>query len=96
MLEEITLPDDYTGTLAQENEIIDKVNRNFYAILNQIIENGKETFSMEEHIVDFEGYQIEIFFSENKSSAKITTVNDTIVIDIAGKTIRIDADGNIV
>jgi len=96
MLNEITLPEDYTGTLAQENDVIQKINDNFELLRTQIASLKDETLVFEDHIIDFEGYQIEIFFSENKSNAKITAVNDTIIIDIAGKTIRIDSDGNIV
>jgi len=96
MLSEITLPDDYTGTLSQENRIIQKINDNFAAIEEQITGLNSSVLSIEEHIIDFEGYQIDVYFSESKTHARITAINDHIIVDIAGKTIRIDSDGNVV
>jgi hypothetical protein len=96
MLNEITLPDDYTGTLAQENAVIQAINENFAAIEDMMRELPAETLSFDKHIVDFEGYQLDLYFTENKTHAKITAVNDMLIIEIADKTIRIDANGDIV
>ena len=96
MLNEITLPDDYTGTLAQENAIIQDINDNFVQVIEEIKSLDDKVLSFEDHIIDFEGYQIEVFFSENKSHATITAINDTIIVEIADKVIRIDSDGNLI
>jgi gamma-glutamylcyclotransferase (GGCT)/AIG2-like uncharacterized protein YtfP len=96
MLEEITIPEEYTGTLEQENDIVGTINRNFAQIEKKIDEIGEEQMQFVDHIVDFDEYTIDLYYSDNKNKASIVLDDDILIVEIAGKEIRIDSDGNIV
>ena len=96
MLNEITLPVDYTGTLEQENDVIGKINKNFIDIEKEILEKSSESMNFEQHIIDFEEYEIDLYFSENKSKATIVLDDNNILVTINGKTTRIDENGDVV
>lgn len=95
MLKEITIPDDYRGTISQENSIIRQINDALLEIEKQINSIPDEQMVFEKHITDFENYEVSVFFSNNKKSANITIDDDYIVIKIGDNTIRVDSDGNI-
>ena len=67
MLNEITIPNDYTGTIEQENTIVGKINENFTQLEEKISLLNESSLSFETHIVDYEEYEIDIYFSNNKS-----------------------------
>ncbi len=96
MLKEITLPDDYTGTIDQENDVIGLINTNFIEIEKKIEEIGEENMQFVEHIVDFEEYEIDLYYSDNKKKFSIVLDDDIIVVKVADNEIRIDSDGNLV
>lgn len=96
MLNEIIIPDDYTGTIDQENGIIGKVNENFTLLEEQISNLNQDTLSFETHVVDFEEYEIDVYFSENKKKATIVVQDSKIEVTINGITTKIDSDGNVV
>ena len=95
MLSEITLPDDYTGTLSQENKIIGDINDNFSLIEKEILGLNDSALRFENHIIDFEEYQIDVYFGEEKAKASISIIDGKIQIKIADKTITVDSDGNV-
>lgn len=96
MLNEITLPDGYTGALAEENEILYKINENFFKIENMIQNIPDAQMSFDKHIADFEEYEIDLYFSGNKKIAHLTIEDDVITIKINNNTIKIDSDGNVI
>lgn len=96
MLNEIILPDDYTGTIDQENTIIGKINENFTQIEESIASLESETLYFETHVVDFEEYELDIYFSTNKKKATILVQDEQIEVTINDITIKIDSDGNVV
>ncbi len=96
MLEEITLPEDYNGTMEQENSIVGKINKNFIDIEKTISEISNERMYFEKHIIDFEEYEIDLYFSDNKKKITLKIDVEDIVISISGNEIRIDRDGNVV
>lgn len=96
MLNEITLPVNYTGTLEQENDIIGEINKNFIELEKKILDKTSEQMNFEQHIIDFEEYELDLYFSDNKSKVNIVLDNNHIVLNIAGKTIRIDENGDVV
>ena len=95
MLKEITLPEDYTGTLEQENSVVEDINENF-ASVERMLEEKSESMNMENYVADFEEYSIDIYFANNKKKAEISVENEVITVTINEVEIRIDADGNIV
>lgn len=95
-MKEIILPDDYTGKLEQENKIIENINSNFSEIEESINLLPDKSTQFEKYVVDFEDYEIDLYFSENKTKATLSIKNENIFIKINDKTIEIDADGNII
>ena len=93
-METISLPNDYTQSLAEENKIIDQINENFDELLSMVENMSQVEYS--EFIPDFESYSIDLFFSDNKKKANIEVFEDVITVIINSQTIRIDADGNII
>ena len=96
MLKEITIPDDYNGSISQENHIVSQINNALAEIERQIQDIPDEKMVFEKHITDFENYTISVYFSENKKSANITIDDEKIVIQIGDKIVKVDSDGNIV
>ena len=96
MLNEITIPNDYTGTIEQENTIVGKINENFTQLEEKISLLNESSLSFETHIVDYEEYEIDIYFSNNKTKATISVQDENIKIEINNKIIEIDSYGNIV
>jgi len=96
MLNEIILPDDYTGTITQENAIIGDINENFTELEKQISELNSTSVEFEDHIVDFEDYEIDLYFGNNKKKATISVQNEIIEVKVNGITIKIDSDGNVI
>jgi len=96
MLKEIIIPDDYTGSLEQENDIIGLINMNFIELEKKISDIDEEKMQFSDHIIDFDEYEIDLYYSDNKNKVTVVLDNDILVIKIAEKEIRIDADGNII
>ena len=96
MLKEITLPDGYSGTLSQENQVISQINEALREIDYKMSNIPDDAMSFNEYIADFEKYDIDVFFSDNKKKATISIENDFITIKINGNTIMVDSDGNVV
>jgi hypothetical protein len=96
MPKEITIPDDYIGTLAQENDIIKQINEALVDIEQKIYSIPDEQMVFEKHITDFENYVIDIYFGNNKKHANIEINDDFIVLKINDVIIKVDEDGNIV
>ena len=96
MQEEIILPDNYTGTLEQENDVISKINKKFYDIEKSIDRLGDGKIEFTKHVVDFEEYEIDLYYSDNKSKVSIVLDDDIVVVKIADKEIRINRDGDII
>jgi len=96
MPKEITLPSDYTGTLEQENDIVGAINRNFIEIEKEIQSLSDDVMFFDRHIIDFEEYEIDLYFSDNKKKANVRVDDEFIIITIGDKQIRIDRDGNVV
>jgi aspartokinase len=96
VLKEITLPSNYTGTISQENEIITQINNSLVEIEEMIQGIPDEQMSFDSYITDFEKYEMDIYFSDNKNKATISIEEDIISVSIAGNVVRLDADGNII
>ncbi len=96
MLKEITIPDNYTGKLHEENQIVADINNALIEIENKIQNIPDEQMIFEKHITDFENYEISAYFSENKKSVVIGIDNDIISLKFGDTIIRLDADGNII
>lgn len=96
MLKEITLPSGYTGTLEQENDVIGAINHNFIEIEKKIDALPDKTMFFDSHIIDFEEYEMDIYFSDNKTKANIRIDDDYLVVSIGENEVRIDRDGNVV
>jgi hypothetical protein len=96
MPKEIIIPDDYIGTISQENDIINQINEALLDIEKKIYSIPDEQMVFEKHITDFENYVIDAYFSNNKKHANITIDDNFIVIKINDNEIRVDQDGNIV
>lgn len=96
MLQEITIPSNYSGTLEQENDIVGAINKNFIEIESQISKISEDKMFFEKHIIDFEEYEIDLYFSENKVKANISIDDEYIVVKIGENTVKIDRDGNVV
>lgn len=96
MLKEIIVPSEYTGKISEENSIIGVINENF-AYLESILQSlSDESMIFEKHIVDFENYEMSLYFSENKKRADISVLNDIITIKIGDNEVKIDSDGNLI
>ena len=96
MLNEITLPTSYTGSLTQENTIISEINENFTNIQKYIESIDRNKIEFHDHIVDFEEYEIDLYYSDNKNKATIVLDDDIIVVRVAGEEIRINSNGIVV
>ena len=96
MPQEITIPDGYTGTISQENAIIQAINKMIMDLESRIQSLPDKVMVFDRHIADFEEYSMDIYFSENKKKANISIVEDIITVSINEVTIKIDADGNII
>ncbi len=95
-MKEITLPSDYTGTLAEENDVIGIINENFLEVESMIQSLPDTQMNFDSHIADFEEYSVDIYFATNKKVANITIKDDEIIIVINNIEIKIDSDGNII
>jgi hypothetical protein len=95
MLKEITLPDDYSCTLEQENDIVGAINLNFIELEKKISEST-DKMMFEEHIIDFEEYEMDVYFSDNKVKATLLIDSNNIIVRIGDNEVRIDSDGNVV
>jgi len=95
MLKEITVPDGYTGTISEENSIVSQINDNFFEIEKMILDLPDDQIVFQDHITDFEQYQIDVYFSDNKKSFKLIVDDNNIVLQFKDKEIRLDSDGNI-
>jgi len=96
MLKEITLPSGYTGTLEQENDIIGDINKNFIEVEKNIQSLSDDVMFFDTHIIDFEEYEIDLYFSDNKTKANIVVDDEFLVVTIGDNQVRIDRDGNVV
>ncbi len=96
MLKEITIPSIYTGKISEENDIVGVINENFTYLEDLIQSMPSDSVTFEKHVVDFESYNISLYFSENKNRADISVLNNIITVKIGSNEIKIDADGNII
>ena len=96
MLKEITAPSSYTGTIEEENSILEGINNNFMELEKDISDLSQESSVFEKHIVDFEQYEIDVYFETNLKKATIAVTDNNIEIRIGDNIVRIDADGNVV
>jgi hypothetical protein len=95
-LKEITIPDDYTGTISQENSIIVDINNNFAELEEMILSIPDEQMTFTTHIADSESYSIDIYFSENKNHVRLEVADGIISLDFGNNIVKMDADGNII
>ncbi len=95
-MKEITLPSDYTGTLAEENNVIGIINENFLEIESMIQSLPDTQMKFDSHIADFEEYSIDVYFATNKKVANITINDNEIIVIVNDIEIKIDSDGNII
>jgi len=96
MPKEITIPSNYSGSLEQENDIVAIINSNFTEIEKKIDEIDKQKMEFSSHVIDFEEYEISLYYSDNKTKAKILLDDDIIVVTVNNKETRIGLDGNII
>ena len=96
MQNEITIPDNYTGTLDQENNIVMQINNALFDLSEQINNIPDEKMVFEKHITDFENYKISAYFSNNKKHAEITIEDSYIQIKIDDNIVKVDLDGNVI
>jgi len=96
MPNEIIIPENYTGTIAEENNIVLQINNALFELEKKIQNIPDEQMVFEKHITDFENYKISVYFSNNKRHATISIEDSFIEIAIGQNIIKVDSDGNIV
>ncbi len=96
MLKEITAPSNYTGELQEENLILEAIQYNFSELEEQISQMPREDMMFEKHIIDFEQYEMDVYFEDNLKKAKIVISDSVIEVKIGSNIVRIDIDGNVI
>jgi hypothetical protein len=85
------------GTLKGDNEEIARLNKELLEVKEKLLNVAPQSgLAQEGYITDFEDFEIEILFSENRKKAKISVIEEVITIIINGNTIRIDSNGTII
>lgn len=96
MLNKIIVSDDYSGTLIEENAILEQINKNFTTLEEKIFDLPQDSMKFEQHIIDFEEYEIDIYFEANLKKATISVNDSYIEVQIGEKIVRISADGDVI
>lgn len=84
------------GTLKGDNEEIRRLNEELLEIKEVLLSISDKGVKHESYILDFEEFELDILFSENKSRAKISISDGIISILIGQNTVRVNSDGTVI
>ena len=96
MLEEITVPSNYSGTIGEENSILESIQKNFTELADKIDLLPSDVMQFETHVIDFEQYEIDVYFEDNLKKARIVINDSNIEIRIGDKIVKVSSDGDVV
>ena len=84
----------FNGKLKDDNATIAALNEEILKMKEEMLSYAG--FSVENYILDFEDYEIEVLFGDNKKKALIVVEDDAISVKINGNTVKVGADGSVI
>jgi len=84
----------FNGKLKDDNAEIARLNQEIFKLKEELFSySGLKT---EKYVLDFEDYEIEILFGDNKKKALIVIEDDAVLVKIEGNTVKVGADGSVI
>jgi len=84
----------FNGQLNDDNAEIATLNQEILKLKEELLSHSG--FRVENYILDFEDYEIEVFFGDNKKKAMIVIEDDAILIKIDGNVVKVGSDGFVI